>query len=491
MAFTPPVGNKTVMVDNNNNIVYPSSFTKVTTDQATIAGNNFTTVPSVITAENASSNQLPTTASIVNYVADVVEGGSSGVIPVIQNDIQLLGQFKINSGALHFAKGATASCNSFKNFGNIFSMCGIIQMSAETFASIDANQCIFGGYSESNNSTIVLQKVEAASNQLYCKVLINQESPAIDYGASFDADIITDGKPHCIVCCYNLGTIKVYVDGNLVTTASSEYADEITPDSFQIGDVNCAIDGISNVAIFNFDMSDANAPYTLSDYQQGKPILATYLTGKNLDTTSSDAFTGWLANTTGIVTTITNTDNVLSISTVDGGTGGGTSGPYAATVLNSTKTYSFDAGAELEVSFDSLYKAGILNTYNKVYFGFEGFELDCAVAELSSQNVGAMTVKAKLPNVITNKVFTIRMNQRTLDGTNVFPAGYEFFRVENLRVKVNGALLALENYTITNGTTKMISDNSDFANDATCSGSVKGDNDNRVQRLVNFIQAQI
>ena len=51
------------------------------------------------------------------------------------------------------------------------------------------------------------------------------------------------------------------------------------------------------------------------------------------------------------------------------------------------------------------------------------------------------------------------------------------------------ALLAFENYTITNGTTKKIFDYSGNANDATCSGSVKGDNDNRVQRLIDFIKA--
>ena len=252
----------------------------------------------------------------------------------ISTATQALQLFKSNSGALHFAKGATGAC-AITNFGNIFSMCGIIQMSAETFASIGGYQRIFGGYSSGNKSTLVLQKTSATGNQLYCRVLIYKESPTIDYGASFDASIITDGKPHCIVCCYNLGTISVYVDGNLVKTASKEYAKEITPESFQIGDANSAIDGISNVAIFNFDMSAEDAPYTLADYQQGKPIPAECL----------------------------------------------------------------DSSSE----------------------------------------------------------------QR--------------------------ALLALENYTITNGTTKQIFDYSGNANDATCSGSVKGDNDNRVQRLVDFIKA--
>ena len=53
------------------------------------------------------------------------------------------------------------------------------------------------------------------------------------------------------------------------------------------------------------------------------------------------------------------------------------------------------------------------------------------------------------------------------------------------------ALLALENYTITNGTTKQIFDYSGNAKDATCSGTgtIKGDNDNKVQRLVDFIKA--
>lgn len=50
-------------------------------------------------------------------------------------------------------------------------------------------------------------------------------------------------------------------------------------------------------------------------------------------------------------------------------------------------------------------------------------------------------------------------------------------------------ILALENYTITNGTTQMIFDYSGNNNDSTVTGIVKGDNDNRIAKLIDFIKA--
>ena len=50
-------------------------------------------------------------------------------------------------------------------------------------------------------------------------------------------------------------------------------------------------------------------------------------------------------------------------------------------------------------------------------------------------------------------------------------------------------ILALENYTITNGTSKIIFDYSGNNNDATIVGDVKGDNDKRITKLIDFIKA--
>ena len=49
------------------------------------------------------------------------------------------------------------------------------------------------------------------------------------------------------------------------------------------------------------------------------------------------------------------------------------------------------------------------------------------------------------------------------------------------------ALLALENYTIKVGNSQKVLDYSGNANDATCSGTVKGDNDTRISAFVNAI----
>lgn len=66
--------------------------------------------------------------------------------------------------------------------------------------------------------------------------------------------------------------------------------------------------------------------------------------------------------------------------------------------------------------------------------------------------------------------------------------------VDTFEVWVNGVLLSLSDYTVTNGSTQQVLDVSDNANDATVAlstgGSLKGSNDIGVGRLIDFIKGQ-
>ena len=63
---------------------------------------------------------------------------------------------------------------------------------------------------------------------------------------------------------------------------------------------------------------------------------------------------------------------------------------------------------------------------------------------------------------------------------------------ENFVVERDGAIVALENYTIArNTTTKLIKDAAGNGNDATVSGVLAGDRDNAIAAFVDELKTQI
>lgn len=94
-----------------------------------------------------------------------------------------------------------------------------------------------------------------------------------------------DGKPHtwALVCGKNAtnGFLKLYRDGVLIDSKTSlALFDDFTPEyGFSLGkhqtpasNDNPAKGRISNVAFFNFDISDSTKTYTINDYHNGKSI---------------------------------------------------------------------------------------------------------------------------------------------------------------------------------------------------------------------------
>ena len=94
-----------------------------------------------------------------------------------------------------------------------------------------------------------------------------------------------DGKPHtwALVCGKNAtnGFLKLYRDGVLIDSKMTlALFDDFTPEyGFSLGkhqtsasNDNSAKGRISNVAFFNFDISDSTKTYTINDYHNGKSI---------------------------------------------------------------------------------------------------------------------------------------------------------------------------------------------------------------------------
>ncbi len=79
-----------------------------------------------------------------------------------------------------------------------------------------------------------------------------------------------DGTKKRFVVCGNATKTKLYVDGVLLTTNNITYSKDFDYGLYFSKSNTFAKGKFSRIKVFNFDMSEADAPYTLADYQNGK-----------------------------------------------------------------------------------------------------------------------------------------------------------------------------------------------------------------------------
>ena len=213
-----------------------------------------------------------------------------------------------------------------------------------------------------------------------------------------------------------------------------------------------------------------------ADYQEGKPIPPEYLLGggERFNFVGATENTDWNLSGYNCTGSLTEADGVYTLG--------------KGTLTEGQTNYQ----SYLRVKFSSVIKAG---SKVEIILKKVGDNLPYLIRFTANAFTTTNTGDYKLLNdtrlwsndvLVDNK---IELTQDCNGGFIQLGNSFDTFTFTDFQIKVNGALLALENYTITNGTTKQIFDFSGNANDATCSGSVKGDNDNRVQRLVDFIKA--
>lgn len=460
MAFVAPQGNKTVMVDNNNNIVYPASFQKVVATQATIAGNNFTDVPSVIDPENATTTQLPSVASVVNYVADVVEGGSSGLIPAIQSDIQTLGQVKSNRGEFWF-KGGFATISNMSMNGS-WSLCCRIRMQASQvqYASIFH----FGAFYLYWNTRLAV----------YCSPTISSVTPiSVD-----DNNRLANGEWHSLVVSYDGTTLKLTDETGVLLSIATSSQISIS-DRLLIGESK--YNGqMADIKYFNFDMSDVNAPYTIDDYISGKdesPLLQTTqpiidwhnLSGNTQSTTQTKGQSGTLE----LNRTAASYPRIFENGTFKVG--------YTYYIRLSGKVLfpSGDTGVSLRLRLptstaeitNNLTGEVVVSTPSNSQYAFgqgDGVEFD-------------RTIKF-IPTETNNDENCLLYFNPIATGSNSYV---------NVSVRCDNALFSLDDYSIKVGATQIVPDVSSYNNDATITGAVYGSKDKSIAKMAQlFYQSQ-
>lgn len=332
-----------------------------------------------------------------------------------------------------------------------------------------------------------------------------------------------DGKPHAwaLVCGKNAtnGFLKLYRDGVLIgsKTSLALFNDFIPDNGFYFGKAqtsgeqdSSAKGRLSRVAFFNFDVSASDASYSLADYQAGKSIPPSF----NL--TTPQVLLDLKESTVANVQWYTNRADAVQYSGVweDG-----------AFVLKNTADTTVDsemkkvfyiqpyitlaerlpAGSLIEVSFGEW-------VFNTTHFAQSPETPD---ADVSKQRFyGWLTVGTSpgMPNIGHGsrrsdkkfRFFTKEVSQKlyfsnysfalpnSASEGDVIPANTVFWQIKGLKIKVNGAALNLENYTIArNTTTRLIKDLSADGYDATITGNIRGDMDRRVEVFVDEIKTQI
>lgn len=330
---------------------------------------------------------------------------------------------------------------------------------------------------------------------------------------------VADGKPHAwaLVCGKNEtnGFFKLYRDGVLIDSKISlalfddfipEYGFSFGKHQASGGNDKAAKGRLSRIAFFNFDVSEPNADYTLNDYQSGKSIPPSLnmmtpqelLALKESDVASLQYFTyhtddiqyaavwenGYFVLKTTAETTITSAlKGSFSIF------------PYY------TLPTTIPAGARIEVSFDDWVfnttyfnqspEIPASNPINVRYYGW----LTVGISKMDPNHGEVRSDKNfKFVTANTSKTLYLMNNNLNPKGNigDTIPANTVICKVKGLKIKANGVLLNLENYTIArNTTTRLIKDLSAGGYDATVTGAINGDMDRRVEVFVDELKTQI
>ena len=199
------------------------------------------------------------------------------------NDLGLTQILKQNGGQLHL-NGGYATTNCKPTFGAAQFLMFTYEVSE---AELDTKPWSIIGNSRLWNNNKGISFVKNSSKHIQC---------GFNWGGTAETRALlsattaqfADGKPHAwaLVCGKNAtnGFFKLYRDGVLINSQMSlALFDDFIPEyGFSLGkhqtsgaSDNPARGRMSNIAFFNFDVSESNAPYTLADYKSGKSVPPT------------------------------------------------------------------------------------------------------------------------------------------------------------------------------------------------------------------------
>ena len=409
----------------------------------------------------------------INSVESGLETANSNIANN-KNAITTLSIDKLNRGTLWLGGGTATT--SVLSIPNTFSLCTIL----------GAN---FAGSFTLGNITFT-----AAENTL-----------TISDGTATMTAALSATKEQTLVFIQTQSATKLYIDGVLSANGTLTFTSGAFSISGGVGQISC-------INVFNFDMSEANAPYTIEEYMSGKPIKPSVLKARlyNADPNMGASTDGGWSNASG-----TKGDWNFIKGTAN------YEGKHLVTV-NLDETDAAEVGTSYAIDFSTKenlnYAGSRVRFYNskiklddyagktiKVHISFYAKKLS-ALGPLSvsydrtaynSKTIKTYSISnfnpdtwTKIDDIIEFTVVSGTFKGRLVglfaaEGTDTDVGAY---RIANFKFEVLGtALLAFENYTF-NGEVLDISGN---ANHAAVTGDVKGTNDSSIEVLYQKIASRV
>lgn len=374
-------------------------------------------------------------------------------------NINNLQMFKANTGALHFSGASSIKLNSNQNVKE-FCWCYRFKVSADNWSTLSAkNEYIVANkFSASSTGFGLRPSPDGSLAFQYCGS--NGNKTIFTINASTMANYTNDTWHFVVLCGFN-NEARIYFDGKLIASGSV-VLENITPmQNFQILSKGACIQ-YADVFHFNFDVTSADALYTIEDYQQGKPIPPKALNGftapmasffKEAGTTASATYSNGVIDYTG---TTTATSVITRVRT-----------PFVA-----------KAGDKIRIVNTSATLGGngkVFNLFFRDDSNNEGISTGIGTVSKAVSLLNANDVIVELTRDITKLAFVCE----TASSGSIQDVSASC----DIQVEKVGTLLALEDYTI-NG---KVLDYSGNKNNATITGSVQGDNDTRIEAFVETI----
>lgn len=529
MAFEPPTEyNSAIMVNKSFQIVSPT-VAELTEANPILAYNSNlaqTAATTATTQANAAATSAQTAQQAAAQATEISdpEGWRTNTRAMITD----LANTKSNIGTFHFGSAGGA----LQTTGN--PMYGVLDQSHCMTLELDEDWNLdaipipwlnFSGDVNYYNRAYYgvgwqLQRSNAGLNRLTIGVG-NGQSSGMSFGSQDWVENIFGGTNSAIpagkyvIClCIHIGngttsdvsTAKVYINGALAYTYANSTAINVnsvkwTQNSkvgfFDLGNARktdnyatngCFIGKASRFAVFNFDMSAAGAPYSVSDYYNGKAISPAMQSSLNITWNATDvpiysmrvgSFFEITAGSVGFFNapaTIAYEDDGSISWTTKSATSGRT---YI--LAYRFKKAAFGSG-KVKVNIGAL--TSTLPSDAKFYinyFNASGTALDSTRQEIST-NGGSFEFNYKDGCMGIG----IQIDAKTTWAVD------NSLKVASVSVVVDGCVIASADYAIArNSTTKLVKDITGNGNDLTVYGDVKGDKDAAIAAFVDELKTQI
>ena len=446
-------GNKYLKIytyDNSGNrITFASGWIYVAPNfSATLTDSNPNEVNWVEHLENVINVQAGRIDAICNNV-EILDSNKVDRIELLPHleMWQFLYTSKANNGALHFNGGGYAQCPKLLR-NQPFSFAVRIKANKnDVLIKKQVNIIDMGVFYLYIHSSVQRLSVYATGTGNSLQSVTTEQN-----------NRIFDGNWHSLFVTYDGTTLTLSDEYGVLLTVNYSIQEQTSGTKFGSNFVG----QMQDICVFNFDMSADNAPYTIADYQNGKAIPPKAFYGQDCFVGGIEQSYSWLRTGLTMTSNITfdeNGTNFIFDNT------NGTSADYQVAVFN----VNIPKGANVSIEGDW---ASIYAVY--LYYG--------SVTPIQLIDNGEI-IKNHVTNTENCTALRIRPLSTGAGSTRTITLP------PSCKIKVNGSILALEDYTITNGTTQMIFDYSGNNNDATVTGIVKGDNDNRIAKLIDFIKA--